>query len=91
MSQAKSPAVSNFKLGPTLGIGGRMLAAGTDIGCLVYSHSGRPNVACFKLGPGKGYPVTGSYAAALDATGLQVSQFDASHKGTTIYAAREGK
>jgi hypothetical protein len=91
VSEPKSPAVSKFKLVATLPIGGRILAAGLDLGCLVYSHSGRPNVACFKLGPGKGYPAVGSYAAAIDAKGLQVSQFDAAHKGTTVYVGTEGK
>src|SRR3954447_1948645 len=90
-AQAKTPAVSDFKLAGTVAIGGRFLAAGTDLGCLVYNHANRPNVACFKLGPGKGYAAVGSYAIAIDAAGIQVSRFDASHQGTTVYVGRETK
>ena len=64
-------------------MGARFLAAGTDLGCTVYAFNGRTDVACFKLAPG-GLALNGSYAAALDARGLQVSRFEGGH-GTTVF------
>lgn len=81
--QPRSKAVSDFRLVAHVSVGARLRAAGTDLGCTVYAFKGRTVVACFKLDPG-GLPLNGSYAAALDALGLQVSRFVGGH-GTTVF------
>ena len=91
VKQSSSPAVSSVKVVATLPVGGRFLAAGTDIGCLVIGSAATALVACFKLGAGKGYPVTGSYAATLGTTGLEVDRYDAAHSGKTVFIGRETK
>lgn len=91
LGQPKSPAVSSFKLVATLPVGGRVLAAGSDIACLVTTDAGRPAVACFKLGPGKGYPVAGSYAASLSPATFEVDRYDAAHNGKPVFVGKEGK
>ena len=91
LSQPKSPAVSSFKVVATLPVGGRMLAGGSDLACLVTTDSGRPAVACFKIGPGKGYPVVGSYAASLGPVSFEVDRYDAAHNGKPVFVGKEGK
>jgi hypothetical protein len=91
VKQSSSPAVSSFKVTATLPVGGRFLAAGTDIGCIVVGSSGAPLVGCFKLGAGKGYPVVGSYAATLGTTGFEVDRYDAAHHGKSVFVGRETK
>ncbi len=51
--------------------------------------SATPQVACFKLGAVKGYPVVGSYAATLDTTGLEVDRYDAAHNGKSVFVGRK--
>jgi hypothetical protein len=91
LAQPKSPAVSGFKVVATLPVGGRVLAAGSDLACIVTTDGGRPDVACFKIGPGKGYPVVGSYAALLSATTFEVDRYDAAHNGKPVFVGKEGK
>ena len=91
IKQSKSPAVSKFKVVATLPVHGRVLAAGTDLGCLVIGSSSKPLVACFKLGAGKGYPVAGSYSAALGMAGLEVDLYDSAHKGRSVFIGRDAK
>jgi len=83
ISQPRSAAVSDFNLIAHVPVGARFRASGTDLGCTVYAFKGRTEVACFKL-DSSGLPLNGSYAAALDARGLQVSRFDGGH-GTTVF------
>ena len=83
ISQPRSAAVSDFKITAHVPVGAGFRAAGTDLACTVYAFKGRTNVACFKLDP-SGAPLNGSYAAALDAHGLQVSRFEGGH-GTTVF------
>lgn len=81
--QPHSEAVSDFRVVAHVPVGARFRAAGTDLGCTIYAFKGRTVVACFKLDPG-GLPLNHSYAAALDALGLQVSRFEGGH-GTTVF------
>ena len=91
IEQAGSPAVSSVKVVATLPLGGRLLAAGTDLACIVVGSAAAPQVACLKFGAGKGYPVTGSYAAILGTTGLEVDRYDAAHNGKPVFIGRETK
>ncbi len=81
--QPRSEAVSDFRLVGHVPVGAHFSAAGADLGCTVYAFKGRTEVACFKLDSG-GLPQNGSYAAALDARGLQVSRFQDGH-GRTVF------
>jgi hypothetical protein len=91
LAQPKSPAVSGFKVVATLPVGGRVLAGGSDLACIVTTDNGGPEIACFKIGPGKGYPVVGSYAALLSPTTFEVDRYDAAHNGKPVFVRKEGK
>jgi hypothetical protein len=84
-SEPRSPAISSFKLVGRLGAGTHFNAAGTDLGCSIYSFSGTINVACFKRG--RNVIQNGSYAVALGGLTLQVSRFEGGH-GTTVFVGK---
>ncbi len=81
-------AVQRAQLVASLPVGGRVLIAKTDLGCLVYSNANAPVIACFKLAGTQGYPATNSLAGAISSRALQVSRFDASHKGVTVFVGK---
>ncbi len=84
-SEPRSSAISSFKLVGRLAAGARFNAAGTDLGCSIYSFSGTINVACFKRD--RNVIENGSYAVALGGLTLQVSRFEAGH-GTTVFVGK---
>ncbi len=82
IAQRRSSTISHFKSVGQVSVGNRFNAAGSDLGCNVYSFKAAVVVACFKL-TAKGI-LNGSYAAALSANGAQVSRFRGG-QGTTVF------
>ena len=91
LKQPSFAAAQQAQLVASLPVGGRVLIAKTDIGCLVYSNSNVPVVACFKLAGTQGYPLTNSLAGSISSGAMQVSRFDASHKGVTVFVGEPGQ
>jgi hypothetical protein len=84
--EPRSRAVSRFKLAGSLRVGGRFVAAQTDLACTIYAFHSMTEVACFKT-DSRGVPLDNSYAIALDKLGIQVSRFKDGH-GTTVFVGR---
>lgn len=82
VAQGHSAAVSNVSFAGQVSSGSQFGAAGTDLGCGVYTVKGTVSVACFKRA-GKGV-LNGSYAVALGRSSVEVSRFR-DGKGTTVY------
>lgn len=85
IAQGRSGAVSNFTSVGRVSAGSQFDAAGTDLGCSVYTFKGTVEVACFKQNA-KG-ALNGSYAVALGGTTVQVSRFQAG-QGTTVFVGK---
>ena len=91
LKQPSFAAAQRAQLVASLPVGGRVLIAKTDIGCLVYSNSNATVVACFKLAGKLGYPMTNSLAGSISSTAVQVSRFDAAHNGVTVFVGKPGQ
>jgi hypothetical protein len=85
IEQARSAAVSSFTSVGHVSAGSQFAAAGTDLGCSVYTFKGTVQVACFKQNA-KG-ALNNSYAVALGGTTVQVSRFQAG-QGTTVFVGK---
>jgi len=85
IAQGHSAAVSSFTTIGQVSAGSRFDAAGTDLGCSVYTFKGTVQVACFKQNAAG--ILNGSYAVALGGATVQVSRFRAG-QGTTVFVGR---
>jgi hypothetical protein len=85
IAQARPGAVSNFTSVGQVSAGSQFNAAGTDLGCSVYTFKGIVQVACFKQNA-KG-ALNRSYAVALGGTTVEVSHFQAA-QGTTVFVGK---
>jgi hypothetical protein len=85
IAQGHSAAVSNFTSIGQVSAGSHFDAAGTDLGCSVYTFKGTVQVACFKQNATG--VLNGSYAVALGGATVQVSRFQAG-QGTTVFVGK---
>jgi hypothetical protein len=85
IAQGHSAAVTNFTTIGQVSAGSHFDAAGTDLGCSVYTFKSTVQVACFKQNA-TGI-LNGSYAVALGGATVQVSRFRAG-QGTTVFVGK---